>query len=360
MWSFLIVLKDYIKRVNSTLNLKRESIALFYWFACLTIMTFIMILIGGLTRLTDSGLSMVDWKPLMGAIPPLTDQDWLNLFDNYKQSPEFLIVNKSMELGGFKYIFWWEWFHRFFARLIGLMFVIPMIIFIIQKKISRKLFYYLIILFLFGLFQGLVGWWMVKSGLNDNPYVSSYRLAFHLSNAVIILSILFWLTLNSHSNTSISFVPNKKIEFKIFYMIILLFITIVSGAFMAGSNAGQSFNSYPLMNGVIFPEDYYMEGLGIKNFFENTIAINFNHRWISTITFLLIISFIFYLFISKNYIRYNFNLYLIFIFLCLQFLLGILTLLSNVEISFASMHQVNSMLLLASIIFFYHSIKMKG
>ena len=346
--------------MNYSLNLNKNSAALFYWFSCLTVMTFIMILIGGLTRLTDSGLSMVDWNPLMGAIPPFTNQDWLELFDNYKKSPEFIIVNKSMELAGFKYIFWWEWFHRFFARLIGLVFIIPMMIFIIQKKISKKLFYHLTILFLFGLFQAIVGWWMVKSGLNDNPYVSPYRLAFHLSNAVIILSILFWLTLNSRSNKIVGFVPSKKIEFQIFYIIILLFITIISGAFMAGSNAGQSFNSYPLMNGVIFPEGYYMEGLGIKNFFENTITINFNHRWISTLTFLLIVSFVFYLFFSENYINYKLNLYLIFIFLCLQFLLGILTLLSNVEISYASMHQINSMLLLASIIFLYHSIKMKG
>ena len=173
--------------------IKEEKIdkkAIFYWLLSLTIITFLMILIGGLTRLTDSGLSMVDWRPILGTIPPLTNEDWLAVFNQYKNSPEFKIVNKNMELNDFKYIFWWEWFHRFFARFLGLVFILPLIIFIFQKKISKKLFFSLVILFCFGLFQAVVGWWMVKSGLTENPYVSSYRLTFHLTNAVIILSIL--------------------------------------------------------------------------------------------------------------------------------------------------------------------------
>ena len=132
---------------------KIEKKAIFYWLLSLTIITFLMILIGGLTRLTDSGLSMVDWRPILGTIPPLTNEDWIAVFNQYKNSPEFKIVNKNMELNDFKYIFWWEWFHRFFARFLGLVFIIPLIIFMFQKKISKKLFFSLLVLFCFGLFS---------------------------------------------------------------------------------------------------------------------------------------------------------------------------------------------------------------
>jgi len=335
------------------------NLVVFYWLMLLTIMVFIMIAIGGLTRLTNSGLSIVDWEPVMGILPPFYHSDWLESFNKYKQSPEYLIVNSSMVLDEFKYIFWWEWAHRFFARLIGLVFIIPMIIFIIKKKISKRMAYGLFLLVIFGFFQAIVGWWMVKSGLNKNPYVSSYRLAFHLSNAVIILAIILWLSLNSLSSLKISFWPKKKLEFLTFYLITLLLITIISGAFMAGSNAGQSFNTYPLMNGVFLPNDYFIEGSIVKNFFENIVAINFNHRWLATFTFVIIISFATYLYFNKNFKDYKLNLSLIFLFGCVQFFLGILTLLSNVEISFASMHQINSILFFSSLIFFYHSIKKK-
>ena len=331
--------------------------AIFYWLLSLTIITFLMILIGGLTRLTDSGLSMVDWRPILGTIPPLTNEDWIAVFNQYKDSPEFKIVNKNMELNDFKYIFWWEWFHRFFARFLGLVFIIPLIIFMFQKKISKKLFFSLLVLFCFGLFQEVVGWWMVKSGLTDNPYVSSYRLTFHLANAVIILSILLWLTLDAYYIQSTNFLPKDRMQNFILILIFLLFVTIISGAFMAGSHAGQSFNTFPYMNGQLIPDDYFIKEYGYKNFFENVVTINFNHRWLATITFTIIIVFLIYNFLTKKYHHYNFHMLIIFLFAILQFLLGILTLLSNVEIILASLHQVNSMLLLASIIFLYHSIK---
>ena len=163
----------------------------FIWLLLLSIMTFLIILIGGLTRLTDSGLSMVDWRPIMGTIPPLNKESWMNAFDAYQKSPEFIIVNKNMTLNEFKYIFLWEWFHRFFARCIGIVFILPLIFFIVQKRLSRSLLINFFILLVFGAFQAFVGWWMVKSGLNRDPYVSPYRLAFHLTNATIIFTIFF-------------------------------------------------------------------------------------------------------------------------------------------------------------------------
>ena len=320
-------------------------------------MTFLMILIGGLTRLTESGLSMVDWRPIMGFLPPLNQNEWIAVFENYKKSPEFIIVNYSMELSDFKYIFWWEWFHRFFARCLGLVFIVPFIFFFFKKQLSKQLYISLFILFLFGLMQAIVGWWMVKSGLTENPYVSNYRLAFHLTNAAIIFSILFWLCLNSFYVNSLNFLPKTKLEYVFFIIVILLFITIISGAFMAGSHAGKSFNTYPLMNGNIFPNDYFIEDFGLKNLFENTIAINFNHRWLATFTFILILTIIIYMFMSNRFKIFNKKIMLVFFFATFQFLLGILALLTNVKIHYASLHQINSMLLLASILILYHAIK---
>ena len=336
---------------------EKKNLSVTIWLFVLTFMIFLMIAIGGLTRLTESGLSMVDWKPLMGFIPPLNYEDWINAFNKYKLSPEFQIVNKSMDINEFKYIYWWEWFHRFFARCIGIVFIIPLFIFLVQKKVSKKLGINLFILFLFGLFQALVGWWMVKSGLTENPYVSPYRLAFHLTNAVIILAILQWIGLNSLSSDNIKFLPSNSFENFQFSLLFLLFLTIISGAFMAGTHAGQSFNTYPLMGGKFIPDDYILFDNSLRNFFENTVAINFNHRWLASFTFTLIIILTIYLFINKKYSTNRLEITLIFTFACLQFFLGILTLLTNVKIILASMHQINSMLLLLSLLFAYHQFK---
>ena len=335
----------------------KKNLFVTIWLFFLTFMIFLMIAIGGLTRLTESGLSMVDWKPLMGFIPPLNYEDWIIAFNKYKMSPEFQIINKSMDINEFKYIYWWEWFHRFFARCIGIVFIIPLFIFLLQKKISKKLTLNLFILFIFGLFQALVGWWMVKSGLTDNPYVSPYRLAFHLTNAVIILAILQWIGLNSLSSNNIKFLPSNRFENFQFTLILLLFLTIISGAFMAGTHAGQSFNTYPLMGGKFIPDDYMLLDNSLRNFFENTVAINFNHRWLASFTFILIIILTIYLSLNKKYSKNRLAIILIFTFACLQFFLGILTLMTNVKIILASMHQINSMLLFLSLLFAYHQLK---
>jgi len=352
-------MNDYIDHMNNYSKLQNKDIFVAIWLFILTIMTFLMIVIGGLTRLTESGLSMVDWRPILGIIPPLSNENWLKVFSAYKASPEFIIVNKSMNLAEFKYIFWWEWFHRFFARLIGIIFILPLIFFVVKKAIPKRLFLILIVIFIFGLFQAVVGWWMVKSGLNDNPYVSQYRLTFHLINALIIFAILFWTALNSSNNKIIQFYSSSFSESLFFIGIILLFITIISGGFMAGTNAGQSFNTFPLMNGSIIPDDYIIDDYGFRNIFENTITINFNHRWIGSFTFIYILSFTIYFLLSSKitFAIKSISLFVVLFFSSLQFFLGILTLLSNVKIIFASMHQSNSVLLLASLLFAYYQFK---
>ncbi len=274
--------------MNYKKTLQYYNPIIYIWLLSISAMVLAIITIGGLTRLTGSGLSMTDWRPLLGIIPPITNDNWDLVFQMYKTTPEFKIVNKNMTLNEFKYIFWWEWFHRVFARLIGLVFVLPLFYFILKKQISYTLLRRLGFIFLFGILQAFVGWWMVKSGLNENPYVSPYRLTFHLINALIIFSMLLWIAMDYKNSIEINFLSKPfSQDFYILVSIILIFITIASGGFMAGTNSGQSFNTFPLMNGKIFPEDYHLRELGIYNIFENTVAINFNHRWLSIFVFFL-------------------------------------------------------------------------
>ena len=337
---------------------KSYNLGVYIWLLALTTMVLLIIIIGGLTRLTDSGLSMTDWKPLLGVIPPLSQDKWLIVFEMYKQTPEFKIVNKSMTLEEFKFIFWWEWFHRVFARLIGVVFIIPLIYFLIKKQVSKSLLLRLPIVFMFGIFQAFVGWWMVKSGLSENPYVSPYRLTFHLLNALIIFSILLWIAMDYKHSLKTNFLSKPfSQDFLVFFSIVLVFITIGTGGFMAGTNSGQSFNTFPLMNGKIIPDDYFLEDLGIYNIFENTVAINFNHRWFSIFVFFYII------FVCFKFIKFDNKkvpkilVILVLFFLTLQVALGIVTLLSNVYLPLASMHQTNSILLLSTLLISYHQFK---
>ena len=337
---------------------KSYNMGVYIWLLALTTMVLLIIIIGGLTRLTDSGLSMTDWKPLLGVIPPLSQDKWLIVFEMYKQTPEFKIVNRSMTLEEFKFIFWWEWFHRVFARLIGVVFIIPLIYFLIKKQVSKSLLLRLPIVFMFGIFQAFVGWWMVKSGLSENPYVSPYRLTFHLLNALIIFSILLWIAMDYKHSLKTNFLSKPfSQDFLVFFSIVLVFITIGTGGFMAGTNSGQSFNTFPLMNGKIIPDDYFLEDLGIYNIFENTVAINFNHRWFSIFVFFYII------FVCFKFIKFDNKkvpkilVILVLFFLTLQVALGIVTLLSNVYLPLASMHQTNSILLLSTLLISYHQFK---
>ena len=333
---------------------------LMIWLVLLTIMVFLIVVIGGLTRLTDSGLSMVDWRPLLGTIPPLNQSQWLKVFNAYQQTPEFMYVNKNMTLDEFKYIFWWEWFHRFFARLIGIVFIFPFFYFYFKRYLNSFFYKRFAIIFGLGLVQATVGWWMVKSGLQNDPYVSPYRLTFHLSNAIIIYALLLWTSIEYFHLKSINFINIKSKKFLILTSIILVFITILSGGFMAGSHAGQSFNTYPLMNGKIIPDDIYLAEMGILNLFENTVTINFNHRWIATFTFVYTFSLFLYLFINKITELQKSIIVLVLLILSLQFFLGVMALLSNVAIQYASLHQTNSLILLSILLLAYFKSTIKG
>ena len=317
-----------------------------FWLLSLALTLLIMIAVGGLTRLTESGLSMVDWNPIMGIVPPLSQNDWNYLFSQYQLFPEYQIKNLGMTLNEFKFIFWWEYGHRVLGRFIGILFIVPFIFFFLKKCFSKKdLYSYIFLLFLGGT-QGLIGWWMVKSGLDLNPYVSHFRLAVHLLIAQIILSYIVFLllkrlTLQGYEKISIS---HSSLFFIFSFSI---FITVTYGAFMAGLDAGQSFNTWPKMGETFFPEGLFFVEEKYMGIFENSIFIHFFHRSLAylCVAIILIISILH--FKKIKYVPQKIHFILIILLVIIQVIIGIYVVLSNVPISLGSIHQIIGSLLFA-------------
>ena len=327
--------------LNQNINLK-----LAIWLFALCLMIVAMIFIGGVTRLTGSGLSMVEWRPFLGFLPPLTETEWTRVFELYKLSPEFKQINSWMEISDFKFIFFWEYFHRVWGRLIGLFILIPFLYFIFTKKLKNKiLFRSSIILFLVCV-QGLIGWWMVKSGLNEIATVSQYRLSVHLSMAFIILGISFW--------TALDLFEGAPKNLKSYDIIPLLFIslTIIAGTFVSGMDAGLVYNTFPYMGESIIPIEY--GNLGFIDPFENPVTAQFHHRLLASITLIIIIIYSI-LYIIRNPINLRILL-LLFAIVC-QFIIGIFTLLYSVPITLGAMHQFGGVLLFLSALWLLHSPK---
>ena len=322
---------------------QKNNSSIILWLGIVLIAVILMVFIGGVTRLTDSGLSMVEWKPILGFFPPLSHEEWLRVFELYKNTPEYKYYNKGMELDEFKIIFFWEYFHRFWGRIIGLIFIIPFLYFTIKKRLSQKNIISLTLILTLGTFQAAIGWWMVKSGLINKPDVSQYRLAIHLSNAFVIMFLLLWLILDLYEGES-------KIKFNLtFFTLILVSVTIIAGSFVAGMDAGLMYNTYPLMNEKILPDQYLT--LGYLDPFENPGSAQFHHRHLGLLCLILSIFFYF-----KNYnkkeIRIRINVLLILILA--QFFLGIFILLNYVPIIFASLHQVGAMMIFLIFISIIH------
>ncbi len=239
-----------------------RSVEFWLWFCAALV--FVMIVVGGATRLTDSGLSITEWKPILGAIPPLNDADWQAAFEKYKQIPEYHLVNKGMPLSDFKFIFWWEWSHRFLGRLIGLVFALPLAVFWWTGRIKPGLAPKLLGLLALGGLQGGIGWYMVSSGLSERVDVSQYRLALHLSVAFAILSLLVWLALGERGNRL--GISREDVALRVrrlaAILVALVFAQVALGAFVAGLKAGLVYNTWPSMNGEFIPPDYFIEGRG--------------------------------------------------------------------------------------------------
>ena len=326
---------------------KSENFQISLWLVSLMSIILLMIIVGGLTRLTESGLSMVDWRLFMGTIPPLSHGDWLKVFEDYKQYPEYQIKNINMTLSEFKYIFWWEYGHRVLGRLIGIIFIIPFIYFALKKYFSNEeLYSYSFLLFLGGA-QGIIGWWMVKSGLDVNPYVSHLRLAVHLIIAQIILSLIAYLFLK---RLDIGIYKNNFSSHKTFFIFfnIIIFFTVIYGAFMAGLDAGKSFNTWPKMGDNYIPENLIFIEDRFFGFFDNSVFIHFFHRALAYLSFLTILYMCFKHFkgIENKYQKIHF---LIVLFLVLiQLFIGVFVVLSNVQVSLGSIHQIIGTLLFVS------------
>ena len=329
--------------VNSHINKQLKT-----WLLILLTLIIFIIIVGGLTRLTDSGLSITTWELFVGFLPPLTDDKWISYYELYKKIPEYREQNFNMTLSEFKVIFWWEWAHRQLGRLIGLTVLLPLIYFTIKDGLWVVKKYGII--FILVCLQGFLGWYMVSSGLVNRIDVSHYRLSIHLITAFIILSIIFWnfleLTELKIHQTSI------KLYFIKFFLF-LLFIQLIIGAFVSGMDAGNIYNTWPLMGSTYFPDDSrFNEFLNIK-FFDNPSIVQFIHRNLAYIIFVVYIYLLFSVLKHSNKI-FRKPIILIGIVILLQMVLGILTILSGVKIFYASLHQINSILLILSTLYFLY------
>ena len=308
----------------------------------------IMIVVGGLTRLTDSGLSITEWQLFSGILPPLNNNDWIMYFNLYKKIPEYELQNYNMTLSEFKIIFWWEWGHRFLGRVIGISFLIPLVYFSLKIKFYKLLNLYLI--FFLICFQGFVGWYMVSSGLVDRVDVSHFRLSIHLLIAFLILSLIFW----NYLKTKVINNNTRRISvFLPLIFLILVFIQIVVGAFVSGMDAGKIYNSWPLMGNTYFPNDNDFKDLFKLSAFSDPSLVQFMHRNLAY----LIMFFYFFIF-YKIYKNKIYDLYksinILGIFIILQIILGIYTVIYGAQLYIAAMHQLSSIFLVSSCIYFFY------
>jgi len=314
-----------------------------------------MVVLGGVTRLTGSGLSMVDWKPVTGVLPPLTEAEWLKTFEMYQQSPEFQKVNSHMDVEAFKGIFWLEFLHRLLGRLIGVVFFVPFLVFAAKGYIGKHEWPKYSLMFVLGGMQGLIGWYMVKSGLVDNPHVSQYRLTAHLIAAFLIYAYMFWVAL------SLLFPPRSADRHawygKTLALTALITVTIISGGFVAGLKAGKIYNTFPKMGEYWIPPDFLALEPAWRNFFDNMATVQFDHRILAITTFALIVAYWANLRKSELPARVRRGVNALLHTAVLQVALGISTLLLVVPVLLAATHQAVAMLLFTIALYLVHALR---
>jgi heme a synthase len=321
------------------------------WLWIMAALVLIMIGVGGATRLTDSGLSITEWQPILGAIPPLSEADWQLAFDKYKTTSEFHLVNKDMTLDGFKPIFWWEWSHRFLGRFIGLAFAAPLALFWAKGALRPGMGRTMLAVLALGGLQGAIGWFMVKSGLVDRVDVSHYRLALHLSVAFLLLSLLVVLALeHGKYATSVraSAATMRSTPMRLAHWLVgLIFLQVALGAFVAGLKAGLHYNTWPLMNGALLPEDLFTLSPWFINFFDNPTLVQFNHRLVAYVVMVLVVwhGFSVMRSIADPVVRQSAGLLAVGV--VAQAALGIVTLLWAVPLHLGIAHQVGAAIVLS-------------
>ena len=342
-------------QVNPYQDLNDKLIA--RWLFICALVIFGMILLGGVTRLTDSGLSMVEWNPLMGIIPPLSQHDWQELFLKYQQFPEYQEINLGMTLGEFKVIFMYEYLHRVLGRLIGLLFFIPFVYFYFTRRISPQLLPKLLLMLFLGGCQGLMGWYMVKSGLVDVPHVSQYRLTAHLGLAIVIYSFIVWTALGLVNKTT-----NQPSGLGKPACILsgLIFLMILSGGLVAGTRAGYAYSTWPLMGDSFIPAGLYSMSPAWLSAFENITTIQFNHRMFAYFIAVFLVVFSVVALRKKLSNKVRIGIYSMLFLLLLQITLGISTLIFYVPIAIAAAHQIGAVALLTATLFVSHSLVNKS
>lgn len=334
-------------------KMKTTNLHLVYWLALVSAAILLMIIVGGATRLTQSGLSMVDWRPIMGVIPPLSHSDWSSLFESYKQFPEYQKLNQGMTLEAFKTIFYWEYGHRVLGRLIGVLFFVPFLYFLIRGRIEKRWRPRLWIALGLGGCQGLMGWYMVQSGLIDIPHVSHFRLAAHLLLAIFILGFILWLILDMLEVEPVSVKPSLRNL--ILGLAVIMGFQLMFGAFTAGLDAGQGFNTYPLMNGQFIADVALSLDPIWKNLIENGAMIQFVHRWLGAIVLFGVI--ILGLMSLKTKLRGGSSVLVL--ITSFQFILGVLTLVNGVPLVLGSLHQVVAVIMFLALVYLVHATRLK-
>lgn len=336
--------------------MKKENKSVIIWLISGCFLLFLMVTVGGITRLTNSGLSMTDWHLVTDTFPPLTDAKWQEAFDEYKKFPEYQKINihNDFQLSDYKFIYFWEWFHRFIGRIIGLVFLLPFLYFLFKKKLDKATIKKCFILLGMGAFQGFLGWFMVRSGLIDNPDVSHFRLALHLTFAFITFAYTFWVALDLiYPNTKKA---EKSLRTIARYALAVLLLQIIYGGFVAGLNAGLIHNHWPLMSdGQFIHDSVFLEQKNLLlSFTEGKSGVQFVHR---TLAYIVVAMMLLLYFKSKKFTLDNgqktgINLLLIIVFL--QFALGVFTLLYGVPLWLGLIHQINAFFLLSAMTFTLH------
>ena len=327
-----------------------HNLILGFWLLTCSAVVYLMVVVGGMTRLTQSGLSMVEWDPIMGVIPPLSEAAWLEVFAKYKTSPEYIKVNAGMSLEAFKGIFYWEYGHRVLGRVIGMIYLLPLLFFLMRGMVPKSWHVRLFALFILGGLQGLMGWYMVKSGLVDVPRVSQYRLTAHLGLALIIFGFMFWYAMDFlRGERRMDHASSTYLKWT-FFAVVIVFIMMLSGGFVAGTKAGFIMNTFPKMNGKWVPDGWLAMLPLWRNFFENPVTIQFVHRCIAVLVVVVLV----WMFACSLTQKFKTGSVWVLAIMVVQVCLGITALVMTVPLALGAAHQAGAVALFSACLYAAH------
>ena len=339
------------------LKIERSRVLIRWWLYFVCALILLMVVVGGATRLTDSGLSITEWKPIHGVIPPLSEAEWEEELEKYRQIPEYQLINKGMSLEEFKFIFWWEWAHRLLGRFIGVAFFVPMVVFWAAGRVEPWLKPRLMLALALGGLQGFVGWWMVASGLVDRVDVSQYRLATHLTLALVIFAYLFWIARRLLPPDHVPQSGNGGLRLAGKIVLALVFLQIFFGGLVAGLNAGLTFNTWPLMDGKFIPDGLLLLQPAWLNAFENVLTVQFQHRMTAYLLIAAAVLLLWMTYRSRADRPLRRASAHVTAFILAQAVFGILTLVWHVPLTMALVHQGFAVVVLAACIDYLAVIK---